>query len=196
MDFAGTSSKESACQCRRHKRRRFSPWVWKIVWERAWQFTPVVLSGESQGQRSLVSYSPLGHKESDMTEVTWHTHSKILFWLIDGCKIRSNKPNKKCQSIMPLAKLLCCLFFLRKQRCVCMCVCMCVCVHACGLFFSTTHLMFQCINVPCFIYPFANSLLVNHLLFVCLPQQIASRILCTLVPLQGGSKVRIVAVTL
>ena len=24
------------------------------------------------GQRSLVGYSPWGHKESDMTEATWH----------------------------------------------------------------------------------------------------------------------------
>ena len=30
--------------------------------------TPVFLSGESHGQRSLVGYSPLGHKESDTTE--------------------------------------------------------------------------------------------------------------------------------
>ena len=26
------SGKESACQCRRHKRRRFNPWVGKIPW--------------------------------------------------------------------------------------------------------------------------------------------------------------------
>ena len=30
--------------------------------------TPVFLSGESHGQRSLVGYSPWGHKELDMTE--------------------------------------------------------------------------------------------------------------------------------
>ena len=29
---------------------------------------PVFLPGESHGQRSLASYSPWGHKESDMTE--------------------------------------------------------------------------------------------------------------------------------
>ena len=29
---------------------------------------PVFLPGESHGQRSLVSYSPWGHKESDNTE--------------------------------------------------------------------------------------------------------------------------------
>ena len=59
------SGKESACQCRRH---RFDPWVRKIPWRRAWQPAPVFLPGESCGQRSLVNYSPWGHKELDMTE--------------------------------------------------------------------------------------------------------------------------------
>ena len=31
---------------------------------------PVFLPGESHGQKSLVGYSPWGHKESDTTEVT------------------------------------------------------------------------------------------------------------------------------
>ena len=31
---------------------------------------PVFLPRESQGQRGMVGYSPQGHKESDMTEVT------------------------------------------------------------------------------------------------------------------------------
>ena len=33
-----------------------------------WQPTPVFLPGKSHGQRSLVGYSPRGHKESDTTE--------------------------------------------------------------------------------------------------------------------------------
>ena len=45
--------KESACQCKRHKRRGFNPWAGKIPWRRAWQPTPVFLSGEFHGQRSL-----------------------------------------------------------------------------------------------------------------------------------------------
>ena len=36
----------------------------KIPWRRKWQPTPVFLPGESHGQRSLVGYSPQGHKES------------------------------------------------------------------------------------------------------------------------------------
>ena len=46
----------------------FDPWVRKIPWRREWQPTPVVLPGESHGQRNLVGYSPWGHKESDTTE--------------------------------------------------------------------------------------------------------------------------------
>ena len=33
-----------------------------------WQPTPVSWPGEFHGQRSLLGYSPWGHKESDMTE--------------------------------------------------------------------------------------------------------------------------------
>ena len=33
-----------------------------------WQPTPIFLSGKSHGERSLVGYSPQGHKKSGMTE--------------------------------------------------------------------------------------------------------------------------------
>ena len=69
--FPGAASgKEPTCQCRRLKRGEFYPWVGKIPWRKAWQPTPVFLPGESHGQRSLVGYSPQGHKESNMTEMT------------------------------------------------------------------------------------------------------------------------------
>ena len=44
-----------------------------VHWRRKWQPTPVLLPGESHGRRSLVSYSPWGRKELDMTE--WLTLS-------------------------------------------------------------------------------------------------------------------------
>ena len=51
--------------------------VWSLGWEdplkEPWQPTPIFLPGGSQGQRSLVGYSPWGHTESDMTE--WLTHN-------------------------------------------------------------------------------------------------------------------------
>ena len=48
----------------------FDPWVGKIPWRGEQQPTPVFLPRESHGQRSLVGYSPQGHKESDTTEGT------------------------------------------------------------------------------------------------------------------------------
>ena len=44
----------------------FDPWVGKTSWRRERLPTPVFLSGESHGQRSLVGYSPWNHKELDM----------------------------------------------------------------------------------------------------------------------------------
>ena len=57
----GACGKEHACQCRKHKRCRFNPWVRKIPWRKAYQPTPVFLPGESHAQRSLAGYSPQGH---------------------------------------------------------------------------------------------------------------------------------------
>ena len=37
-------------------------------WRRAWLPTPVLLPGDSHGQRSLAGYSPWGHKELGMAE--------------------------------------------------------------------------------------------------------------------------------
>jgi len=68
----GASGKESACQCRRHRRRQFDPWVRKIPWRRAWQPIPVFLPGKSHGQRSLGDYSLCSGKESATTK---HTHT-------------------------------------------------------------------------------------------------------------------------
>ena len=55
-------------------------WVRKITpdqenaLEKGMAISPVLLLGGSHGQRSLVGYSPWGHKESDTTEPLTHTH--------------------------------------------------------------------------------------------------------------------------
>ena len=53
----GASVKEPACQCRKHKRHGFDPWVGKIPWRREWQPSPGLFPGESHGQRNLAGYS-------------------------------------------------------------------------------------------------------------------------------------------
>ena len=69
-----------AKKCKKHRKEKnskksLSPtWLPSLeatsafFWRRKWQPTPVFLPGEFPGWRSLVGYSPLGHKESDMTE--------------------------------------------------------------------------------------------------------------------------------
>ena len=54
---------------------RFNPWGRKITWSRKWQPAPVILTGKFHGQRTLVGYSPWGHKELDTTE---HRQQKIF----------------------------------------------------------------------------------------------------------------------
>ena len=76
MGFPG--GKESASRCRRRGRPGFSPR--KIPCRRAWQATPVVLPEKSHGQRSLPSYSPWGHKESDATERTHITYHLFIVY--------------------------------------------------------------------------------------------------------------------
>ena len=53
------SGKESTCQC---ARCRFDLWVGKIPWRKIWELTSVFLPGKSHRQRSLVGYSPWGHR--------------------------------------------------------------------------------------------------------------------------------------
>ena len=55
----------SARGCRR---LRSDSWVGKILWRRKWPPTPVFLPGKSHGLKSLVGYSPWGHKGSCATE--------------------------------------------------------------------------------------------------------------------------------
>ena len=47
----------------------FNLWIRKISCRRKWQPTPVFLAGKSHGQRSLVGYSPWGHKQSEQTSL-------------------------------------------------------------------------------------------------------------------------------
>ena len=105
MDFpGGTSGKEPTCQCRRHKRCGFDPWVRKMPWRRAWQSIPVFLPGESHGQWSLVGYSPWGHKESEVTEATarkalrdhhfpWSTQDTLTLSLYSHTSPLLHRPN-------------------------------------------------------------------------------------------------------
>ena len=65
------NGKESAFQCRRHKKCTLSFCVRNVPWSRKWQPAPIFLSGKFYGQRSLEGYSQWGPKESDKIEHTY-----------------------------------------------------------------------------------------------------------------------------
>ena len=76
--------KELTCQCRRHKRQEFDPWVRKIPWRRGWQSTPVFLPGKSPrteepgGLQSRGS-PRVGHDWSDLPCMHIYVYNGILF---------------------------------------------------------------------------------------------------------------------
>ena len=83
------SGKESTCQCRRHKRCGFYPWVRKNPWRRKWQPTPVFLPGKFHGQRSMVGCSPwsrerVGHdlviKQQQQQQVLFSNSRPLLYY--------------------------------------------------------------------------------------------------------------------
>ena len=57
---SGSVGEESACNA-----RDLGSIPGKIPWRREWLLTPVFLPGEFHTERSLVSYSPWGPKESE-----------------------------------------------------------------------------------------------------------------------------------
>ena len=77
-DFWWLNGKGSSCQCRRHRKYSFNPWVRKSPWSRRWKHAPLFLPEISCGQRGLVGFCLWGCKESDMTEHT-HTHTHTHF---------------------------------------------------------------------------------------------------------------------
>ena len=75
--------------------------VRKIPWRRKWQSTPALLPGKSHGWRSLIGYSPWGHKESDTTE--WlHFLSDML------CKVKDFYRRKPGQGSYTRKELMVC----------------------------------------------------------------------------------------
>ena len=61
----GSDSKVSACNA---GDPGLIPGVGKIPWRRKWKPTPGLLPGKLHGRRSLVGYSPWGHKKLDTTK--------------------------------------------------------------------------------------------------------------------------------
>ena len=103
----GTSGKEAACQCRRHKRCGMDPWVGKIPWRRAWQPTPVFLPGDSPwteepGRLQSIGSHRVRHDWSNLA------HMQALLWkeyylaacFLETITIKKWMKNEKKKSII------------------------------------------------------------------------------------------------
>ena len=68
------SGKESICQCQRHRRCGFDPWVRKIPWRREWQPTLVFLLEDPMDRGAWRLTVHGDYKELDMTDwLSMHT---------------------------------------------------------------------------------------------------------------------------
>ena len=104
LGFPGsTGGKEPVCQCRRHRRQSFDPWVGKIPWRRVQQPTPVFLPGESQDRGAWwatvhrVTKSRTGLKRLH-THAQWVAESLFSFFYSFVCR-----PDLPC--FLPLPSL-------------------------------------------------------------------------------------------
>ena len=82
----GMSGKEPVCQCRRHKRHRFDPWVVRIPWRREWQPTLVfwasLVAQLVKNRPAMRKIWVLSLGWEDALEKGTATHSSILAWRI------------------------------------------------------------------------------------------------------------------
>ena len=89
--FPGDSGKVPVCQCRRHKRHRFDPWVGNIPWRRKWQPTPVFLPGKTHGQTSLEGYSSWGGERVGYDLVTNNSAVMMTGFSVNICWKREGR---------------------------------------------------------------------------------------------------------
>ena len=83
----GTSSKESACQCRRCKRLGLDLWAGKIPWRRKWQPALVFFLGkipwtEEPGGLQSMGLQRIRHDWAEST----HTHVDSVFVFLKNCQ--------------------------------------------------------------------------------------------------------------
>ena len=85
----GSSGKETACLCRRHKRCGFDPWVRKIPWRRARQPTMVFLPAESHGQRSMAVHR-VSKSQTRLKWLSMHAPAFPVWVILLSSQIVSN----------------------------------------------------------------------------------------------------------
>ena len=111
-------SKESACQCRRH---RFNPLVRETSWRRKQQPTPVFLPWEIPWTKEPGRLQSMGHKESDTSEHV-RTHDMDYLKNVDRGLVPGREPSSQtiwCEPGMHTGNLAVCLLKSSVSHCLC-----------------------------------------------------------------------------
>ena len=94
VDFpGGTSGKEPTCQCRRHGRHRFDPWVGKIPWEKETATHCSILAWripwtEEPGGLQSMGLQRVGHDWSNLAHLCKHLYlSGKNLWSFETCQV-------------------------------------------------------------------------------------------------------------
>ena len=101
--------KQPTCQCRR---LRLRPWVGKIPWRRKWPPTPVLLPGNSHGQRCLAGLQSMGSQRVRRDLSTKQQQQLVVQWLrllVSSTGGLSSIPDQGTKSQQPLLKNPSCL---------------------------------------------------------------------------------------
>ena len=103
------SGKESACQCRRHRRSLFAPWDEKIPWSRKWPPTPIFFVWKSPWTEEPCGLQSMGSQrvgrdwKQDIRKGWW------WFFLILMTPINYSLDSVNCcPNSMPYSPLLTC----------------------------------------------------------------------------------------
>jgi len=88
--------------------------VRKMPWRRNWKSTPVFLPRKSHGQRSLVGYSPWGHKEGQREYYSAIKKTKVMAFAATWIEleiIRLSKLSHTEKDKYNMISLVCGMFF-------------------------------------------------------------------------------------
>ena len=121
MAFQVLSRKESSCQGRKPRRRRFNPWVEKMPCKRKWQPAPIFLPKKFHRQRSWWA-TVMGWQKSDMTEQlslnTTSAYSKLCVYVWK----KDRQTDRDIPSVLISTHVSsCAVLFLVTQSCLTLC---------------------------------------------------------------------------
>ena len=86
------SCKESAYQFRSHRRHRLNPWVWKILWRRKWQPTPVLFLEALTEKLGRLQSRWVTQSLAQLSMCIFFIHTSNVWWASQVVLVAKNLP--------------------------------------------------------------------------------------------------------